>query len=167
MAGTFAIFISATGAFLPHDVDYLGMAPRQLCAVHQCRIVHFMFHDRVSFGGVIIAIGILYLWLTEFPMERGEEWAWWVLAISGATGFASFLCYLGYGYLDTWHGASTLALLPCFVIGMWKAWTLLPTPRAGIRESLTPFAPLDWRIAAGLDASACSSPGAGWQAPGP
>ena len=166
LAGAFAIFISATGAFLPHDVDYLGMAPRQLCAVNQCRIVHFMFHDRVSFGGVIIAIGILYLWLTEFPLKRGEEWAWWVLAVSGATGFSSFLCYLGYGYLDTWHGASTLALLPCFIVGMWKSWSLLPTPRAGFRAALVPFAPLSWRTRRGfgricLLLTGCGMAGAG------
>jgi hypothetical protein len=71
LAGGFALFLSATGSFLPHDVDYLGMVPLQLCAINQCRIVHFMFHDRVSFGGVLIAIGTLYLWLVHFPLRRG------------------------------------------------------------------------------------------------
>ena len=112
LSGGFALFLSATGAFLPHDVDYLGMLPAQLCAVNQCRVVHFMFHDRTSFGGVLIAIGTLYLWLTTFPLARGEEWAWWVFVISGGAGFASFLCYLGYGYLDTWHGAATVRTSP-------------------------------------------------------
>jgi len=145
LSGAFALFLSATGSFLPHDVDYLRMAPQQLCALNQCRIVHFMFHDRVAFGGVLIAIGTLYLWLAEFPLKHGEEWAWWVLAVSGASGFASFLCYLGYGYLDTWHGAATLALLPCFVFGMWKTRALLPRPCLGLWKSFVPFAPLDWR----------------------
>jgi hypothetical protein len=40
-----------------------------------------------------------------------EAWAWWLLAFSGSAEFASFLAYLGYGYLDTWHGVRT-ALLP-------------------------------------------------------
>ena len=69
-----------------------------------------MMHDRVSFGGVLLAIGVMYLWLAEFPLRRGEAWAWWALAVSGTAGFLSFLAYLGYGYLDTWHGAATLAL---------------------------------------------------------
>lgn len=142
LSGTFALFLSATGSFLPHDVDYLGIAPQQLCAINECRIVHFMFHDRVSFGGVLIAIGTLYLWLAEFPLRRGEEWSWWVFALSGATGFASFLCYLGYGYLDSWHGAATLALLPCFLVGLWKTHALLPRPRAGWRSLLAPATPL-------------------------
>ncbi|HEY5892163.1 MAG TPA: hypothetical protein VIT91_02935 [Chthoniobacterales bacterium] len=143
-SGAFALFLSATGSFLPHDVDFLGMQPRQLCGFNQCRIVHFMFHDRVAFGGVLIAIGIFYLWLAQFPLKHGEEWSWWVFFISGAMGFASFLSYLGYGYLDTWHGVATLVLLPCFVLGMWKTHALLPLPRLGLRSLFGPVTPLVW-----------------------
>jgi hypothetical protein len=117
-AGAFALFQASTGQFLPQDTEYLGMTAAQLCALRGCRIVHFMVHDRVSFGGVLIAIGIMYLWLTEFPLRRRESWAWWALLISGSAGFLSFLAYLGYGYLDSWHGAATLGLLPLFVAGL-------------------------------------------------
>ncbi len=117
-AGAFALFQAATGHFLPQDTDYLGMTAQQLCAIRGCRILHFMIHDRVSFGGVLIAIGVMYLWLAEFPLQKRESWAWWALAISGGAGFLSFLAYLGYGYLDSWHGAATLALLPLFVAGL-------------------------------------------------
>jgi hypothetical protein len=104
-----------------------------------------MFHDRVSFGGVLMAIGTLYLWLSAFPLRRGEEWAWWSLAISGALGFATFLCYLGYGYLDTWHGAATLALLPCFLLGLMKSRCLLTGPRVGLASLKVPNPPLEWK----------------------
>jgi len=118
-AGGFAILQAATGKFLPQDTDYLGITAQQLCTQHGCRIVHFMVHDRVSFGGVLIAIGTMYIWLSEFPLRRRERWAWWALAISGTAGFLSFLAYLGYGYLDTWHGVATLILAPIFVAGLW------------------------------------------------
>jgi len=150
LSGSFALFLSATGSFLPHDVDYLGMTAPQLCAVNQCRVVHFMFHDRVAFGGVLIAIGTLYLWLSHFPLAEGKEWAWWIFAASGISGFASFLCYLGYGYLDTWHGAATMALLPCFAVGMWKTHALLSSPRYGLRSLFLPSTPLDWRSRNGV-----------------
>jgi hypothetical protein len=150
LSGAFALFLSATGAFLPHDVDFLGMTSQQLCALHECRIVHFMFHDRVAFGGVLLAIGTLYLWLAQFPLKHGEEWAWWVFAVSGLTGFASFLCYLGYGYLDTWHGAATLALLPLYLIGMWRSHAVLAKPRLGFRSLLAQGTPLNWRTRAGF-----------------
>jgi hypothetical protein len=128
LAGGFALFLSAAGHFLPHDVQFLGITPEELCSINECRIVHFMFHDRVSFGGVLIAVGTLYLWLAEFPLRHRQGWAWWLFLASGALGFGSFLAYLGYGYLDTWHGVATLGLLPCFVLGMARTFFLLPHP---------------------------------------
>ena len=123
-SGGFVIFQAATGHFLPHDVAYLGMTSQQLCTLRGCRIVHFMIHDRVSFGGVLIAIAVMYLWLAEVPLKRGESWAWWAIAASGGAGFLSFLAYIGYGYLDSWHGAATLVLLPIFLGGLWRTRAL-------------------------------------------
>jgi hypothetical protein len=122
VSGLFAIFLGVRKEFLPHDEAFLGMTPRQLCSVNECRVVHFMIHDRVSFGGALTAVGLLYLWLAAVPVAAGGRWAWWTLAVSGVQGFASFLAYLGYGYLDTWHGAATLALLPCFAAGLALAY---------------------------------------------
>src|SRR5436853_5707739 len=128
LCGLFALFLSATRHFLPHDVQFLGMTAEQLCGLQECRIVHFMFHDRVSFGGALVALGLLYLWLAEFPLRRGEAWAWWLFALTGTEGFGSFLTYLGYGYLDTWHGAGTIALLPCFLAGLARSRAWLRPP---------------------------------------
>jgi hypothetical protein len=33
----------------------------------------------------------------------------------------------GLGYLDSWHGAGTLALLPVFALGLWKSRKLATT----------------------------------------
>ena len=119
-SGIFAVFQAATGHFLPQDTAYLGIDADQLCAYYGCRVLHFMIHDRVSFGGVLLALSVVYLWLAEFPLKGGESWAWWTFAISGSAGFLSFMAYLGYGYLDSWHGMATLALLPLFIAGLWR-----------------------------------------------
>jgi hypothetical protein len=74
--GAVAMFLAATGHFLPQDVQYLGMSAADLCSLQGCRIVHFMEHDRAAFGGALVAIGILYLWLVMFPLGMGESWAW-------------------------------------------------------------------------------------------
>lgn len=129
LVGMFALFLALTGQFLPHDVQYLGMKPDDLCALHGCRIVHFMMHDRAAFGGILAAVGLLYLWLAMFPIRDGEAWAWWLFLVSGVVGFASFLAYLGYGYLDSWHGLATLILLPCQAIGLFRSYRALREPR--------------------------------------
>jgi len=150
LAGVFALFQSATGHFLPQDVSFLGISAADLCGIDRCRIVHFMIHDRISFGGGLIAIAVLYLWLAEFPLRAGEAWAWWTLAASGIVGFGSFLTYLGYGYLDTWHATATLLLLPCFIGGLWLSHRLLirseSQNRVGPRwrSALAPTVPIRW-----------------------
>ncbi len=131
LSGAFALFLSVRREFLPHDVAFLSLNADQLCAIADCRIVRFMFHDRVAFGGSLIAIAILYLWLAAFPMRERFRWAWWTFALSGGLGFLSFLAYLGYGYLDSWHGAATLALLPCFVLGLVRSRRVATLPAQG------------------------------------
>jgi hypothetical protein len=120
-SGAFAIFQSITGQLLPHDTQTLGMDAQTLAQMANPRLLHFMFHDRVAFGGALLAIGAIYLWMTAFPLREGAGWAWWALATSGTTGFASFLAYLGYGYFDLWHGVATTFLLPLFAYGLWKS----------------------------------------------
>jgi hypothetical protein len=127
-AGGFVIFLAASGEFLPHDVAYLGMSTADLCAIAHCRVVQFMVHDRAAFGGALFAVGVLYAYLILFPLRQGQAWAWWLLVVSGTAGFGSFLAYLGYGYLDTWHGLGTVLLLPVFVIGLLRSRRLLGHP---------------------------------------
>lgn len=149
LSGGFALFLAATGHFLPHDTQFLGMTADELCLVSDCRIVKFMIHDRTAFGGALIALGLLYLWLAEFPLRRAEPWAWWLFVWSGLLGFGSFLAYLSYGYLDTWHGLATLLLLPCFVVGLIRSAALLPKP-IRIGALLKPSLPLAWNSPFGI-----------------
>jgi dihydroorotate dehydrogenase len=139
-SGLAALALASTVTFFPYDFAYLGMTAEELCRRNACRIVHFMKHDRVSFAGALLAIGIVYLWLARKPLRAGEPWAFWLLVVSGAVGFASFLLYLGYGYLDVWHGRSTLALLPFFIAGLTLAFSGLSRPRS-IRQLFRVGAP--------------------------
>lgn len=164
-SGGFALFLSATGHFLPHDIAYLGMTAEQLCAINQCRVVHFMIHDRVSFGGSLIALSMLYLWMVQFPLSQGQVWPWWLFVITGVIGFGSFLTYLGYGYLDTWHGVATLLLLPCFIIGLVLSLRTLPKPR-GVGSLLKPSVRVRWTSAFGIGRAFLLMTGAGMIAGG-
>jgi len=149
LSGGFALFLSINQQFLPHDVQFLGVTAEQLCSINNCRVVHFMFHDRVAFGGALISIGALYMWLAEFPVRNGEAWAWWLFILSGVSGFGSFLAYLGYGYLDTWHGVGTLLLVPFVIIGLARSRSLLMPP-VGVRSLFRPGVSVSWASPFGL-----------------
>lgn len=125
LSGLLVIVQSFTGHFLPHDIAYLGLDAQQLSKYNGGTITKFMFHDRVSFGGSIMAVGLLYMWLAEFPLRNREPWAWYLFLFSGLLGFGSFLTYLGYGYLDTWHGGATMLLLPFFITGLARSYALI------------------------------------------
>ena len=133
LAGAFAWFVSVAGETLPHELRFLGMSADELRQLAGGRVADFMTHDRVAFGGTLIAMAILDLWLVEVPLAAGERWAWWLLLASGSLGFASFLAYLGYGYLDVWPAVATAALLPLFVGGlaMTRRRGLGDRPRSG------------------------------------
>lgn len=148
LAGITALSLGLSGRFLPHDERYLGMTATDLCALHGCRVVHFMVHDRIAFGGALMAVALLYLWLIESPLQKGEKWAWWALLVSGVEGFGSFFAYLGYGYLDTWHGLATIGLLPCFGLGLLSSYRALPS--AGLRSLMRPSVGCHYRSRPGV-----------------
>jgi hypothetical protein len=149
LSGLFVIVQSISGHFLPHDVAYLGLDAQQLAIYNNGTITKFMFHDRISFGGSIMAVGLLYIWLAEFPLKNREAWAWYLLLFSGIVGFGSFLTYLGYDYLDTWHGVATGMLLPFFVTGMVRSYALIKA-NASVKDVLKMREPLDFRTRYGL-----------------
>jgi hypothetical protein len=147
LAGLFAWFLSAVGEALPHELRFLGMTLDELHQLAGGRVADFMTHDRVAFGGTLIAMAILYLWLIAVPLGRGERWAWWLIATTGSFGFASFLAYAGSRYLDIWHLTASLALLATFMPGLLISRRLL-RPARGRPASPTPRP--DWRTLEGL-----------------
>lgn len=134
-SGFGAVALALTIKLLPNDIETLGMSIDELDRFAGGRIVDFMAHDRLAMAGAFIAIGILYFWLATVPLRNGEAWAWWTLAITGVIGFASFLSYLGYGYLDWIHALATLCLLAVFATGMALSRDRLRAP-SGARDAL-------------------------------
>ena len=68
LAGVFAWFVSAVGETLPHELRFLGMTASELHGLADGRVADFMTHDRVAFGGTLIALAVLYLWIVAVPL---------------------------------------------------------------------------------------------------
>lgn len=98
-AGATAIALGPV--LLPYDEEFLGLSRGELSAVSPT-LVPFLQHDRVTLAGTMASIGILYLALAA-AIRAGWPWARRALLLSGTVGFASFLLFLGYGYLDPLH----------------------------------------------------------------
>lgn len=160
LSGGFALFLAATRQLLPHDVAYLGVVVSQICGTNDGRILHFMFHDRAAFGGAVVATGLLYMWLAEFPLRQGQAWAWWALVGSGVLGFSSFLAYLGFGYFDVWHGTATVLLLPVFGLGLARSFPHLRGSRH-LRSVLRPSFAVAWGLRAGIGRACLLAAGLG------
>ena len=147
-AGATALILAAVRPLLPHDEAFLGLTATDLCARGECRIVHFMAHDRAAFGGAVAACGLVYLWLVSVPLRGREWWAWWTLLTSGSAGFAGFLAFFGFGYFDPWHAAATVVLLVPFAIGLVRSRRDLARTPGGSTRDREPVPP--WRSSAGL-----------------
>lgn len=131
LLGATYLVLAIVVPLLPNDTDYLGISASQLCAVEDCRLVDFLSHGRMSYGGVLVAIGVMMTWLTMGPLRREEPWAWWTLLLAGITTYGSFLTFLAYGYFEPWHGAFV-----CIVSALGIAGLILTRPRPEKQNSL-------------------------------
>jgi hypothetical protein len=131
--GLLALAAAASVVMLPHEVAQIGADPVFLRIHHHDHtLVSFLIHNRVSFGGALIAIGVLYLWLVQSPLAAGERWSWWTFLLSAGLGAASFLSYLPKGYFDPLHAAGTIVIVVTLICG--AIWVR--------REGLTKAMPL-------------------------
>lgn len=134
-SGCFAIFVALTRFFLPHDLLHIGFDAEELALLNP-KLVDFMFHNRAAWGGSLISVGILWLWLVHFPLSQGSLEAWRILRLFGIVGFSTFLCFVGYGYFDLWHGVATVGLLPFFIVGILKSKALISDADSRPKESV-------------------------------
>jgi dihydroorotate dehydrogenase len=79
-----------------------------------------MTHDRITFAGAMIALGIIYVQYAAVAMRDGARWAWRAVVASASLGFLGFFLFIGFRYLDPLHAASTAPLFVCFLLGVLR-----------------------------------------------
>lgn len=129
LAGILAWFVAATRVILPYDESFLGLTHDQLEAMNN-RLLDFMTHDRITFAGAMIALGIVYVQYATLAMRRGAAWAWRAVVASASLGFLGFFLFIGFRYLDPLHAASTSLLFVCFLLGVVKRPSATTAPTA-------------------------------------
>ncbi len=139
ISGLIATTIAATTIILPHELGYLEMSITDLEALFGGRLLLFLAHDRIIFGGALVMLGIMHLWLVAVPLRQGKGWAWWTILFSGIVGAASFLNFLISDYLDVYHAIATVVLTTIFIVGLFLSYSKLEVER-GFRSFLIPAA---------------------------
>ncbi len=97
-----------TSVFVPEDLDFMQTTAEALCIANP-QLVPLVAHDRATFGGMLIAIGITVLLASMWGFRQGNNWLWWALVIGGNTAYlAAIIVHWHVGYTSDRH------LLPAY-----------------------------------------------------
>ncbi len=102
-AGVVISAIGCTHVFVPEDLAFMGTTAAALRAANP-RLVPLVAHDRASFGGMLVASGLVVLLSALWGWRRGERWLWWTYLLGGGVAYAAALgVHLAVGYTDLGH----------------------------------------------------------------
>jgi hypothetical protein len=112
-----AITVGLTTVILPYDETFVRLQRLAFNSINP-HLLGFMQHDRITYAGTSLSTGLFFACLSLFGARRQQRWAYNCVRVAGFFGFASFLLFLGYHYLDPLHAFVTLLLLPFYVWGL-------------------------------------------------
>jgi hypothetical protein len=109
VAGLVISTVGVTRVFVPEDLEFMRTTAQQLEAASP-RLVPLVAHDRATFGGMLVATGLVLLLASLWGFRAGNAWLWWTLLAAGAAGYIPAIAvHLAVGYTDGMH------LLPAFL----------------------------------------------------
>jgi dihydroorotate dehydrogenase len=118
VAGIAIAILGSTQVFVQEDLAFLQMTRIDVEAIHP-RLVGVIAHDRAAFGGMLLSVGAVILYVAMWGFDRGRVWLWWMLFVGGTIGYMTTILVHGcVGYTDFKH------LLPAN-IGLIELWIAL------------------------------------------
>lgn len=109
VAGLVIAVVGVTSVFVPEDLEFMRTTAQQLEAASP-RLVPLVAHDRATFGGMLVATGLVLLLASLWGFRAGNSWLWWTLLAAAAAGYVPAIAvHLAVGYTDGMH------LLPAFL----------------------------------------------------
>ena len=121
VAGATIASVGITTVFVTEDLEFMGTTAEYIKSVNP-RLVPVIAHDRASFGGMLISVGLATLLPALWGIRQGARWLWSMLALAGTVGYGATLAvHLHVGYTDPMHLAPALGGLAI----LWLALALL------------------------------------------
>jgi hypothetical protein len=147
-AGVMISCIGATHVFVPDDLEFMGTTGEVLAAANP-RLTPLIAHDRATFGGMLVACGLVALLSALWGFRQGRRWLWWSLLASGTPALAAAIgVHLVVGYTSLWHLAPAFVAAGVFLLGLVLSQPFLcrPDPPDAdvwkyrlVRQPRTPF----------------------------
>ncbi len=120
-AGATICTIGSTSVFVPEDLEFMQTTAEHLRSANP-RLVPVVAHDRASFGGMLLSVGIATLLPALWGVRQGETWLLWMLGLAGSIGYlATLAVHLHVGYTSFDHLAPAVAGLGL----LWLALAML------------------------------------------
>jgi hypothetical protein len=111
--------IGATHVFVHEDLDFMQTTREALAAANP-RLIPLIAHDRASFGGMLVASGLVVLLTALWGFRRGERWLWWTLLAGGTPAYAAGIgVHLAVGYTDAGHLAPAVLAAGMYAVGLF------------------------------------------------
>jgi hypothetical protein len=128
-AGATICVIGSTSVFVPEDLEFMQTTAEHLRSANP-RLVPVVAHDRASFGGMLLSVGVATLLPALWGVRKGETWLWWMLGLAGTIGYAlTLMIHLHVGYTSLDHLAPAVAGLGVLWLGLALLWPYLrPVP---------------------------------------
>jgi hypothetical protein len=121
VAGLTICTVGSTSVFVPEDLEFMDTTAEALRRANP-RLIPVVAHDRASFGGMLLAVGIATLLPALWGIRQGATWLWWMFALAGSIGYLTTLVvHLQVGYVDPMHLAPAFAGLAL----LWLSLSLL------------------------------------------
>lgn len=123
-AGMVIAGVGVGDVFVAEDLAYLQASLDGLRSANS-RLIPLVAHDRATLGGMLLAVGLVYLLASLWGLRRGAAWVWQAFLWSGLAAYAAAIgVHYAVGYVDVRHllpAFTGLGLLLCG-LGFSRSW---------------------------------------------
>jgi len=124
-AGAVISVIGVTHVFVHEDLEFMRTTAGALAAADP-RLVPLVAHDRATLGGMLLAVGWLFLLPALWGFRRGSPWLWWSLLIAGVIAYAAAIgVHYSVGYLSGKHLLPAFGGLALMLVGLMLSYPFL------------------------------------------
>lgn len=118
LAGSVITLVGSAHVFVDSDLAFLGATHDSIRQLHP-NLVPLVAHDRVTFGGMLLASGVAVLVSALWGFRRGERWLWWTISLAGFPAYlATLWIHHDIQYTDLLHLSPVFIGLALHLAGM-------------------------------------------------